>query len=169
MPNPVIPFSDFLTSAGPEHAEFINRLHAYLQEHDCAAKIKTAASGYVVSYVHKPSKRTVMNYVFRKRMPMLRVYADYAQAYADILAQWPDSMKDAIRAGGDCKRLSDPTACNSRCLIGFDFMLDGERQQKCRCHMGFTFFLSDETKPHLWDIMQREIQARTHEGDNHAR
>jgi len=35
-----------------------------------------------------------------------------------------------------------------------------ERQQKCRCHMSFTFFLTDKTKPFLLEIMEREIQAR---------
>jgi len=159
MPD-TIPFSDFLTSAGVEHEDFINQLHTYLQENNCITKIKIAANGYVVSYMHKPSKRTVMNYIFRKGLPMLRVYADHVSTYMDVIAQWPDSMKDAIRTGGNCARLSNPTACNSRCLLGFDFILDGQRLQKCRCHMSFTFFLNDETKPHLADIMQREMQAR---------
>jgi len=158
--NTTIPFSDFLASAGAEHEEFIHQLHSYLQKNDCTAKIKTAASGYVVSYLHHPSKRTVMNYVFRKQMPMLRVYADHASSYANILAHWPNAMKDTIKKGGNCARLSDPTACNSRCLQGFDFMLDGERQQKCRCHMALTFPLNNETKPHLTDIMHREMLAR---------
>jgi len=160
MPQSKPSFEQFITAAGAEHEAFINQLHTYLQEHGCVTNIKTAANGYVVSYVHKPTKRTVMNYVFRQQMPMLRVYADHTSAYLDLLAQWPDAMKDTIRAGGDCSRLRNPTACNSRCLNGFDFMLDGARQQKCRCHMAFTFFLNDETKPHLFNIMQRELQAR---------
>ena len=161
MPKEIIPFSDFLAAAGAEHEDFINQMHDWLQENDCVVNIKTAANGYVVSYVHKPSKRTVMNYIFRKQRPMLRVYADHVLAYADTLAHWPDSMKDNIRKGGNCRRLIDPTACNSRCLGGFDFVLDGERQQKCRCHMSFTFFLDDETKPYLAQAMQCEMRERT--------
>jgi len=155
-----IPFSDFLAAAGASHEAFIGQLHAYLQENGCTWKIKEAANGYVVSYVHKPTKRTVANYVFRNKMPMLRVYADNIHSYEDKIALWPDTMKDAIRKGGNCSRLVDPAACNSRCLKGFDFMLDGERQRKCRCHMGFTFLLDDETKPYLLDVMEREIGAR---------
>jgi len=161
MPKQVIPFNDFLVTAGTEHETFINQLHAYLQENNCCAKIKEAANGYVVSYVHKPTNRTVANYVFRKKMLMIRVYADNANSYADVISHLPDTMKDAIRNGGNCARLINPTACNSRCLKGFDFMLDGDRQQKCRCHMGLTFFLDNETKPHLLEIMKREMQART--------
>lgn len=160
MPKQTIPFDDFLAMAGAEHGEFIQQLHAYLQEHDCTTEIKEAASGYVVSYVYKPTKRTVANYVFRKKKPMLRVYADNVLSYTDMLTEWPASMKDTIRKGGTCKQLLDPTACNSRCLGGFDFLLDGERQQKCRYHMAFTFFLEDESNPYLFEIMKRELGAR---------
>ena len=162
MPKQTIPFSDFLAAAGIQHESFINHLHTYLQKNDCVEKIKEAANGHVVSYVHKPTSRTVANYVFRKNMPMLRVYADNISYYVDITNHWPNVMKDTIRKGGNCSRLIDPAACNSRCLKGFDFILDGERQQKCRCHMSFTFFLDDETKPYLLEIMEHEIQARTY-------
>jgi hypothetical protein len=160
MTKQVIPFSDFLTAAGASHEVFINQMHAYLQENDCVWKIREAANGQVVSYVHKPTKRTVANFLFRKKMPMLRIYADNVLTYSDIVAQLPETMKNAIRQGGNCSRLIDPTACNSRCLKGFDFILDGERQQKCRCHMSFTFQLDSEAKPYLLEIMKREMQAR---------
>ena len=162
MTKQTISFSDFLLAAGAEHVNFINHLHAYLQENDCVANIREAANGYVVSYVHKPTKRTVANYVFRNNLPMLRVYADNVLSYESNILHWPASMKDTIRKGGNCARLTNPAACNSRCLKGFDFLLDGERQQKCRCHMSFTFFLNDETKPYLMEVMKHEIQARIH-------
>ena len=74
MPNQTIHFDDFLVLAGDQHQEFIKQLHAYLQKNDCVVKIREAANGYVVSYVHKPRNRTVANYVFRKKMPMLPSY-----------------------------------------------------------------------------------------------
>jgi len=160
MPKEIIPFSDFLIAVGAPHQEFIQQLHKYLTENACVTEIKEAANGYVVSYVHKPTKRTVANYVFRKKAPMLRVYADHVLSYTDHLTHWPESMKDTIRKGGTCKQLLDPTTCNIRCLGGFDFLLDGERQQKCRYHTAFTFLLTDEAKPHLLEIMKREIEAR---------
>ena len=155
-----ISFSDFLLAAGNEHEEFINSLHSYLENLNCIYKIKTAANGYVVSYVHKPSKRTVANYIFRKQQPMLRLYADNIAHYPELFSNLPVDMKDTIRVGGDCARLLDPNACNSRCLSGYDFMLDGERQTKCRCHNSFAFFLTEETKPHLREMMEFEMQAR---------
>jgi len=66
-------------------------------------------------------------------------------------------MKDLIKKSGSCKRLLNPDDCNSRCLMGFDFMLDGERQQKC--HNGaFMFPLNDETKPYVNDMVLREMK-----------
>jgi len=160
MPKVIIPFSDFLAMAGAEHEEFIKELDAYLQQSGCVVEIKEAASGYVVSYIHKPSKRTVANYVFRKKGPMLRVYADNVLSYMDIFVRWPKSMTDTLKKSGICKRLVDPNACNARCLKGFDFILDGERRQPCRYGPNFTFLLDEESKPHLLEIMRREMEAR---------
>lgn len=155
-----ITFDDFLQSAGTEYADYINALHAFLKENNCIYKIREAANGFVASYIHKPTKRTVANFLFRNKLPMLRVYADNISLYTDI-THLPITMKNIIRKGGDCIRLSNPMACNSRCLKGFEFMLDGELQRKCRCHMSFTFPLNYETQPHLLDIMKCEMQARS--------
>jgi len=36
------------------------------------------------------------NYVFRKKTPMLRIYADNVLTYAYIVARLPDTMKDTV-------------------------------------------------------------------------
>jgi len=159
MPKVIIPFSSFIEAAGLEHIDFINTLHQYMEENDCKTEIKEAANGYVVSYIHKPSKRTIINYVFRKEGLLMRVYADNVSAYVDMLTDWPDSMKDTVKKAGICKRLIDPEKCNARCLGGFDFTLDGDQQQTCR-YAGFMFLLSDETKPCLQKMVECEMQAR---------
>ena len=158
MPKIEIPFNAFLESAGTEHTNFINNLHKYLIEHECSVEIKEAKNGYVVSYKHKPSKRVVVNYVFRKKGLMMRIYADNILSYSDFLTQCPDSMKNDIKKAGVCKRLVNPDECNSRCPLGYDFILDGERQQKCR--YGFMFYLTDETKPYLQELVTLEMNAR---------
>ena len=159
MPKTTIPFSAFVESAGLEHMDFVISLNEYMTEKDCKVEIKDAANGYVVSYIHKPSKRTVANYVFRKKGLMIRIYADNLASYVEKLASWPAGMKDTVKKSGICKRLIDPDTCNPRCLNGFDFTLDGEQQQKCR-YGAFMFFLTDETKPHLREMMECEMQAR---------
>jgi len=105
MPKIIIPFTAFLESAGTEHISFINNLHEYLSENKCSVEIKEAKNGYVVSYKHKPSKRVVVNYVFRKKGLMMRIYADNILTYSDVLTKCPDSMKKEIKKAGVCKRL----------------------------------------------------------------
>lgn len=159
MAKQLIPFSSFVDLAGIEHTEYIDWLDQFMTQNDYTSTIKESASGYVVSYVHKETKRTVANYVFRKKGLMLRVYADYIANYMNILDKWPAAMKNTIKKAGPCKRLLNPDACNPRCRMGFDFILEGERQQKCR-NNGFMFLLDDETKPYLKELIEHEIQAR---------
>ncbi len=154
-----IPFTSFLEAAGTEHIEFINQSNQLMLDNNCKVEIKEAKSGYLVSYVHTPTARTVANYVFRKKGLMIRIYADHVPEYMSLLDNWPESMKNTIRKATPCKRLLDPNACNPRCVMGFDFILDGNREQKCR-NSSFMFFLDPETKPHLKDMLEREMQAR---------
>ena len=161
MPKTNIPFDSFLKDVEQKHVDYINTLNSFMSENECKPEIKEAASGYVVSYVHTPSKRTVANYVFRKKGLMMRIYADNVSSYMDILSNWPVAIKDTIKKAGVCKRLINPEACNHRCLMGFDFILDGERQQKCR-NGGFMFFIDEETKPCLMEMIEHEVGARAH-------
>ena len=154
-----IPFSDFVTAAGEKHSTFIRWVDEYMLAHDCTCEIKESKSGYLVSYLYTPTKRTIINYVFRKKGLVLRVYADGVANYMATLDQWPDSMKTAVKKAGPCKRMLDPGACNSRCVMGFDFIMDGQREQKCR-YGGFMFLLDEETKPVLKDMLQNEMQTR---------
>lgn len=159
MAKQTIPFEDFVQAAGAQHEEFITHLHDYLLENQCEYKIQQAKSGYVVSYIYQPDKRTVANYVFRKKGVMLRIYADSVSRYMEMLNQWPASMKATIEKAGPCKRMLAPDACNPRCSMGFDFVMDGVRHQKCR-NGGFFFLVEDETKPHLRAMMEQEIKFR---------
>lgn len=154
-----IPFEAFSQAMGTEHEEFVNSLHEYMLGNNCAFEIKEAKSGYVLSYTYKPDKRTVANYVFRKKGPLIRIYADNVSGYMDILEAWPKVMKDAVKKAGPCKRLLNPNDCNPQCLTGFDFLMDGVRYQTCR-NGGFMFFLDEETKPFLREMMECELQAR---------
>jgi len=152
-----IPFGDFIAAVDITHLDFVNSLHGYLTEKGCKVEVKEAANGYVTSYSCGKPKRTIFNYVFRKSGLMMRLYIDNAAAYAQTLASLPDSMKAEIKKAGICKRLIDPAKCNSRCKGGFDFLLDGEQQQICR--FALMFLVNDETKPHLKDIIEKEVNG----------
>lgn len=149
----------FVNSVPLEHRDFVEALNDALLARGMKAEIKAAKSGPVVTYVCGKPKRSVFNYVFRKSGMLMRIYGEHVGSYEEILADFPEKMKAAIRKAGPCKRIMDPGACSSRCPMGYVFDLDGEQQIKCR-YNAFLLPVNDESKPHLRDFVEREAAAR---------
>lgn len=151
-----ISFQDFLESLGVEIQKFVSDLHEELTAHGCKAEVKSAKSGYVVSY--SLGKKTIANYVFRKKGLMARIYTNHIMQYMDVLDTLPDGMVQTIRDAPVCKRLLDPAACNQKCAMGYDFILRGERFQKCR-NNAFFFLLTEESMPFVKALLLGEVKA----------
>lgn len=149
-------FQDFLASVDGETQGFVSELRDELTALGCKIDVKLAKSGYVVSY--SLNKKTIANYVFRKKGLMARIYANHIAQYMDVLETLPEAMVEAIRKAPVCKRLVDPAACNPRCSMGYDFILKGERLQRCR-NNAFLFLLSDETRPYAKALLLNEAKA----------
>lgn len=58
-------FQEFLTFVDGANQKFVGELHDELTGLGCKIDVKSAKSGYVVSY--SLNKKTVANYVFRKK------------------------------------------------------------------------------------------------------
>ena len=101
-----------------------------------------------------------MNYVFRKSGLLVRIYANEIRHYMDVLAQLPVGMTETIKRAGDCKRLLNPDDCNPKCSMGYDFIMDGERHQKCR-NNAFMFLVDDQSKPYIKAILLHELNQRS--------
>ena len=149
-------FQDFLASVDGENQKFVSDLHDELTQLGCKIDVKAAKSGYVVSY--SLNKKTVANYVFRKKGLIARIYAGHIAQYMDVLDTLPDSMVRSIQEAPICKRLVDPAACNQRCSMGYDFILKGERLQRCR-NNAFMFLLDEESRPHMKSLLLHEVKA----------
>ena len=67
-------------------------------------------------------------------------------------------MARAVCEAPVCKRLVDPSACNPKCSMGYDFLLKGQRMQKCR-NGAFMFLLSEENNPFVKTLLLREAEA----------
>ncbi len=159
MANKAELFEDFLVFAGEEHRGYIMQLHNFFTEEGCDANVKEAKRGYIVSYVHKPTKRTVANYIFRKNGIMMRIYPENIMSYPQIIDTLPTSMKASMEKASVCKKLLDPTTCSPNCKMGFDYILEGKQQQKCRSN-AFLFFLNDDDNPYIEEIVKNEVVAR---------
>lgn len=148
-------FQDFLVSVDAEQQQFVSDLHDELTQLGCKVEVKAAKSGYVVSYLL--NKKTIANYVFRKKGLVARIYANHIAQYTDVLDTLPDNLVQTVRKAPVCKRLLDPAACNQRCAMGYDFTIKGERLKKCR-NNAFMFFLTEESEPFVRALILREVE-----------
>lgn len=149
-------FLDFLASVDGENQKFVSGLHDELTELGCKVDVKSAKSGYMVSY--SLNKKAIANYVFRKKGLIARIYAGHIAQYTEVLDTLPDGMVRSIQKAPVCKRLVNPAACNQRCSMGYDFILKGERLQRCR-NSAFMFLLDEESRPYVKSLLLHEARA----------
>lgn len=150
-------FKDFITSVSEENQDFVKELHEKLMEMGCKIDIKSARSGYVVSYSY--DKKTVLNYVFRKKGMLARIYGAHAHQYTAVLDTLLDEMVLAVLAAPPCKRMIDPDSCNPKCSMGYDFWLKGEHCKKCRSS-AFMFLVCPQNNPYIQSLLLSEVEVR---------
>lgn len=150
-----IAFDDFIASVPVENQDFVKELHNRLMELGCKIEIKSAKSGYMVSYLY--NKKTVANYVFRRKGMLVRIYGVHVGEYEKELETLPEEMIHAIEKAPVCKRLADPNACNPRCSMGYDFWLRGEHYQKCR-NSAFMFLVCPQNNPFIQSLLLKEVE-----------
>lgn len=158
-----ITFEDFIAVVSEENQDFVRELHNRLLGLGCRIEIKSAKSGYMVSYLY--NKKTIANYVFRKKGMLVRIYGVHVNDYENILETLPDEMVHAIQTAPVCKRLIDPNDCNPRCSKGYDFWLKGEHYQKCR-NGAFMFLVCPQNHPFIQSLILKEAEAWERSGLN---
>lgn len=158
MENKKMGFDDFIITVDSENQDFVSGLHHDLIEHGCKIEVKPAKSGYLVSYIL--NKKTIANYVFRKKGLIIRIYANHVNQYMEFLETLPKEMVKSISDASSCKRMANPDSCNLKCAMGYDFWLMGEHLQKCR-NNAFMFLLCEEYNPFIRTFMENEVKSFT--------
>jgi len=153
-----IPFESFLASVD-EHQSFYMTMDDMLRESGYTRKIELKKSGYIVSYIANSDKKTLVNYVKRKKGILIRIYGDHADEYPEVFDTLTTSMKKTISKSGDCKRLIDPEACNSNCKMGVPILMDGKIYSKCRFSALF-FLVSEDNYEGIEAIVKKELKCR---------
>lgn len=146
----------FFDSVDEKNRPFVEDLHLLLCEHGCACEIKTAKSGYVVSYSLGKPKRTLATFVFRKSGVKLRMFLEHLSHYEDLLEQAPKKVQKEMQKASDCKRLLHPEDCNQKCKMGYRYTLNGTLMQKCR-YMAFMPTLNEENNGWIKDCLLEEL------------
>lgn len=152
-------FDQFLPEVNPGHLPFVMEIHKVLLQKGYATKVELAKNGYVVSYLQPKTKKTLLNYVFRKGGMQARIYGDHFAQYLSAVKTLPPTMVKQMAKQPDCKRLFTPTSCNSRCTMGYTFTIDETLYQKCR-YGCFLFPVTDESIPYLRSLIEGEAAAR---------
>lgn len=154
--NKKIKFDDFIVSVPIDSQKFIEELHYKMIEYGCTVQIKLARSGYMVAYLY--NKKTIANYVFRKKGMFVRIYGVHVKEYEKILDTLPDEMINSIQSAPICKRLIDPSTCNPKCPMGYDFFLKNEHYQKCR-NSAFMFLVCPQNNSFIQSLLLNEVDA----------
>lgn len=151
-------FKDFVDSADPNHRDFFADVDIILTDKGYLPKIELKKTGYAVSYFNKKLKRTIANFVTRRKGILMRVYADNTDQYMNIFSDLPDSMAKEIKKAQDCKRMIDPTACNSKCKMGISIVLNDELHKKCR-YSALMFLVQPDKYDFLKSILNNELNV----------
>jgi len=159
MPKSEFQFSDFLLEVSDSSKDFVLTIHKMMEDASYKIKLELKANGFLVSYSEPKTKKSILNFVFRKNGMYIRIYGNNCNAYADLLHRLPENIVTQIDKSGDCSRLLDPQKCNSRCALGYDFSIGGKRYQKCRL-VCFFLFVDAESIPYLLELVEKEMQER---------
>jgi len=152
-------FEDFLSEVSPDYKSFAEEINDSLLANGCQSKIEQKASGYFVSYADLKTKRSLMNFLFRKSGLIARIYGENCKSYSEFLNSIPSAMGQEISKATDCKRLIDPSKCNQKCTMGYEFEVGNNHYQKCK-NSCFMFLITQESMPIVADFVKYELEAR---------
>lgn len=149
-------FTDFTQTLKPEEIQLAEKIDNLYLLNGCRREIKTAASGFTVSYISEKNKKTMANFVCRKTGLKIRITPLKPFSGDDLLAEAPENMQHDSTRGNDCKRLTGASVCNPRCAMGYTLKLNGKIYHKCRS-MAFLFAVIEENMPTIIALVQREL------------
>ena len=152
-------FEDFLNGVDPAHKKFVIKTHESLLKDSYKVKIESKANGMFVSYSHPKTKRSMLNFLFRKANLMTRLYADNFARYTDLINRLPEKMEKEIAKAPLCKQFINPDECNPKCIKGYDFFIGKNHYQKCRYNC-FQFAVNSESIPVLVEFIESERKER---------
>lgn len=116
-------YDEFLETTGASR-DRVEEINDFLMDRSCKREIKTAKSGFTVSYLLQDSKKTLATFVCRKTGIKLRIFPQRLNEYMGFLDTLPAKMKKEIIKSSVCKRLINPNDCNPKCVMGYTFVMD---------------------------------------------
>ena len=146
---------DFIKGVDNSYQSFVKEIDDYLIENNCKATFEEKKSGLLASY--KYNNKALINFLFRKRGLLVRIYGENVNQNEELLTNLPDTMVEEIRSSSICKRIVHNT-CSPKCM-GYDFKIKGEHFQKCRYNC-FEFLVTGESSSYIKELIKSELNQR---------
>lgn len=146
----------FLQTVPGGSVSYVQEINDLLLAHNCKCEVKPSARAYTVSYIRGDTKKVLANFVIRKTGVKMRIYAEHVGQYSEFLNTLPETMMKEIKKASVCKRLLNPENCNSKCSMGYQFIMDGEEYKLCR-YSAFMPTVNEENLPYILGFLQKEI------------
>ncbi len=159
MAKDTVTYEDFLNDVPLPYRAFVEQVNSSLLDAGYKSTFENKASGYLASYKHGKNRLAILNFVFRKKGMMARVYANHCDEYADYVATLPPALERVVAKASDCKRLLNPSDCSPTCSMGYRFSVGDNEYRKCRYNC-FFFLVDDESVPVIAGLVERERVAR---------
>lgn len=159
MDKNIYSFEDYVLRLPPELQPAVLAIHENLLRDGCKCKVESKVSGLFASYSHPKTRRSMLNFGFRKGGAFVRLYADNHSRYLELLHGLPENMAAAVAKSPDCKRLKNPLDCSPTCPMGYDFQIRDTHFQKCR-YSCFQFLLNTESVETIATLIEHERKYR---------
>ena len=114
-------YEEFLETTGASR-NLVEDINGLFLDGNCCREIKTAKSGFTVSYLLQDTKRTLATFVCRKTGIKIRIFPQRLNEYMEFLDTLPAKMKKEIIKASACKRLVNPNeigraSCRERVYV----------------------------------------------------
>ena len=147
---------DFYKKVDSKNRDFTKAVNDRLTGLNCISKIENMPPDVLVAYETANTHRCILNFFFHDKELYARLYPEKIGEYEFLLNNLPESMIHEIDKASVCKRMLNPNACNSKCLMGYDFHIKETHYQKCRYNC-FQFLVTKESKPVLNEWIFHEL------------
>lgn len=142
-------FDDFLKTVEPQHKGFAENTHKELIANGYKAIIESKATGFFIGYKHPKTKRSLLNFLFRKKGLLVRIYP--ASRTPIISNEITEEMIQEIDKNPNCKK------CSEKCPKGYKFTIGGQAYDKC-WYGAFLFTITEKSKPIIEKWVKTEIK-----------
>jgi hypothetical protein len=159
MANEKYQFEDFLDEVHQEKRMAVINIHESMTGSGYKDKVEKKASGFLVSYKHPKTKRSILNLFFRKDGLQARIYAENHKQYANFIDNLPEEMEAQVAKATNCKQFMTPPGCSDSCSAGYDILIRGNRYQKCR-YSCFHFKANTKSLPVITEFIELEKASR---------